>query len=304
MVMAEDYYKILGVPRNATQAEIKKAYRKLAVKYHPDKNQNDKSAEEKFKAISHANDVLSDPEKRKKYDRFGEHWNVQPEAGDSNPFGSRQRTYQGDPADFESFFGDGSGGFSDIFDNLFGGQKQNKRKSQTYSFAGNDLRAELEISLEEAYHGVSKTFTVKNEPMSIKLKPGIRDSQVLKLKGKGSEGIGGGPAGDLYITVKIKEDPNFKRKGDDLYTDLHLDIFKLILGGKAEVKTFSGILKLDISPGTQNEKVLRLRGKGMPEYNSSGNFGDLYVTIKAEVPIKLSSREKALFEELADLHRR
>src|SRR5438105_2869713 len=137
MVMAEDYYKILGVPRNATQADIKKAYRKLAIKYHPDKNQNDKSAEEKFKSISHANDVLSDPDKRKKYDQFGEHWN---DPGAGNPFNGGQRGYQqGTPEDFESFFGGNTGAFSDIFENLFGGQSQQKKKSRSYSFAGNDL---------------------------------------------------------------------------------------------------------------------------------------------------------------------
>ncbi|HXA02079.1 MAG TPA: J domain-containing protein [Cytophagaceae bacterium] len=298
--MAEDYYKILGIPRNATQAEIKKAYRKLAIKYHPDKNQNNKSAEEKFKAISHANDVLSDPEKRKKYDQFGEHWNAPHEPGESNPFSGGQRSYQGNTEDFENIFGGGA--YSDIFENLFGGQKS-KKKSRTYSFAGNDLRAEIEISLEEAYLGVSKTFTLKNQAMNIKLKPGIRDGQVLKLKGKGSEGIGGGEAGDLYITVKVKDDSDFKRKGDDLYTDLHVDIYTLILGGKAHIKAFSGILKVNISAGTQNEKVLRLRGKGMPVYNSPGSFGDLYITIKADVPLKLSDREKSLFEQLAHIHR-
>jgi curved DNA-binding protein len=299
--MAEDYYKILGVPRDATQADIKKAYRKLAIKYHPDKNQNNKAAEEKFKAISHANDVLSDPEKRKKYDQFGEHWNAPHEAGGANPFGG-QRTYQGSAEDFESFFGGGSGAYSDIFENLFGGGS--KKKSRTYSFAGNDLRSEIDITLEEAYHGVTKTFTLKNQTMNMKLKPGIRDAQVLKLKGKGTEGVNGGEAGDLYITVKVKEDPDFKRKGDDLYTDLHADIYTLILGGKAHVRTFSGMLKVDLGAGTQNEKVLRLRGKGMPVYNSPGSFGDLYITVKADVPVKLSDREKALFEELAHIHHR
>jgi curved DNA-binding protein len=302
--MAEDYYKILGVPRNATQEEIKKAYRKLAIKYHPDKNPNDKKAEEKFKTVSHANDVLSDPEKRKKYDQFGENWNIPHEQGEGRPFTGRQGTYQGNAEDFESFFGGNTGAFSDIFENLFGSGRQQKKKSRTYSFAGNDLRAEIEISLEEAYSGVNKTFTLRNQTMNIKLKPGIRDSQVLKLKGKGTEGINGGEPGDLYITVKVKDHPDFKRKGDDLYTDLHVDIYTLILGGKAEVKTLSGILKVDLSPGTQNEKVLRLRGKGMPLYNSPSHFGDLYITIKADVPAKLSEREKALFEQLAHIHKR
>jgi curved DNA-binding protein len=303
--MAEDYYKLLGIQRDATDEEIKKAYRKLAVKYHPDKNPGNKTAEEKFKAISQANEVLSNPEKRKKYDKFGENWNAYQDTGTgANPFSSGQERYYSGNAgnDFESFFGDGgSESYSDIFENIFG---RRRKRSENYAFAGGDLRAELEITLVEAYTGVSKTFTIKNQTMTIRLKPGIRDEQVLKLKGKGSAGINGGEAGDLYITVKVKEDPDFKRKGDDLYTTVHADIYSLVLGGKAEVKTLSGFLKLDIPAGTQNDKVLRLKGKGMPVYNSPGTFGDLYVIVKAEVPVRLTEREKALFQQLAEMHRK
>jgi curved DNA-binding protein len=296
--MAKDYYKILGVDRNAKEEDIKKAFRKLAVKYHPDKNPGNKAAEEKFKEANEANDVLSDPEKRKKYDRFGEHWNS-PNAGqeyESGGYGYSSMNTE----DFENVFGKGGGGFSDVFENIFGGRTGRQGRRNT-PFAGDDLRAEMEISLDEAYQGVTRLFSVNNQSLSIHLKPGIKDEQVLKLKGKGSAGVNQGPPGDLYLTIRVHENPAFKRKEDDLYTELPIDLYTAILGGKADVSTLGGTLKLDIPEETQNGKVLRLKGKGMPVYNKPGKFGDLYVTVSVNLPVNLSEKEKGLFRELSRL---
>lgn len=298
--MAKDYYKILGVDKNATEADIKKAFRKLAVKYHPDKNPGNKAAEEKFKEANEANDVLSDSEKRKKYDRFGENWNAPnaEQAYDSGYGYSSMNT-----GDFEDIFGGGGGGgFSDVFENIFGGKTGRQGRRNT-SFGGNDLRAEMEISLEESYHGVSKQFAINNQSLSIQLKPGIKDEQVLKLKGKGGQGINNGPAGDLYLTIKVKDHPVFKRINDDLNVEVTIDLYTAVLGGKADVNTFSGILKVDIPEGTQYGKKLRLKGKGMPVYNKPGAFGDLYVNVKVILPSKLNNEEKSLFKELSKINK-
>jgi curved DNA-binding protein len=295
--MAKDYYKILGVDKSVKEEEIKKAFRKLAIKYHPDKNPGNKAAEEKFKEINEANDVLSDPEKRKKYDRFGENWNAPnvEQAYDTGYGYSSMNT-----GDFENVFGEG-GGFADIFENIFGGGRTGRQSRRSTSFAGNDLRAEMEISLEEAYHGVAKQFSVNNQSLSIQLKPGIQDEQVLKLRGKGAPGINNGPPGDLYLTVKVKENPFLKRKENDLYEDISIDLYTAIMGGKADVRTLNGTLKVDIPEGTQYGRKLRLKGKGMPVYNKPKVFGDLYVTVKVNLPTKLSDKERSLFSELARL---
>jgi curved DNA-binding protein len=295
--MAKDYYKILGVDRNAKEEDIKKAFRKLAIKYHPDKNPGNKSAEDKFKEINEANDVLGDPQKRKKYDQFGENWNAPNVEQDYGSGGYGYSTMNTE--DFENVFGSG-GGFSDIFENIFGSRTSKQGRKST-SFAGNDINAEMEISLEEAYHGITKQFFLNNQSLSIQLKPGIKDEQILKLKGKGSPGINNGPPGDLYLTIKVKEHPTFKRKDNDLYTDLTIDLYTAVLGGKADVYIVSGIFKIDIPEETKNEKVLRLKGKGMPVYNKPGVFGDLYVKIKVDLPSNLSEKEKSLFRELASI---
>jgi curved DNA-binding protein len=305
--MKKDYYKILGIPKNASGEEIKKAYRKLAIKYHPDKNPGNKQAEEKFKEISEANDVLSDPEKRKKYDQFGEDWARYETAGAGN-FGNQYQssgsgggTYTMNEEDLKNMFG-GTDSFSDIFENIFStrGARGSYRKQ---SFKGSDINAEMEISLEEAFRGTKQNFTINNHSLSIALKPGIKDQQVLKLKGKGEPGINGSTAGDLYLTIRIKPHPLFERKGDDLYTDAHVDLYTAVLGGKAEIKTLDGALKIDIPEETQNDKVLRLRGKGMPVYDRSQGQGDLYIKIKVGLPSKLSSKEKELFKQLLKLRK-
>ncbi|WP_224995328.1 DnaJ C-terminal domain-containing protein [Cesiribacter sp. SM1] len=308
----KDYYKILGVSKTASQDEIKKAYRKLAVKYHPDKNKGDKVAEEKFKEISEANNVLSDPEKRRQYDELGSNWNRYQQTGGAGGFNwteyARQqqggRTYQA--YDFGDVFGGntksgGRGGFSDFFQNFFGGGFEGAGSRQASGFKGQDLQSEMGISLQDAYDGTTHIMNVHGEQLRIKLKPGIEDKQTLKLKGKGAPGVNGGPAGDLYLTVHVAPHQQFERKGDDLHTDLPVDLYTVLLGGKVTVNTLSGPVNMQLPALTQNGKVLRLRDKGMPRYNNPGQFGDLYVRIQVELPSQLSSEEKHLFEELKRL---
>jgi curved DNA-binding protein len=309
----KDYYKILGVNKNASAEEIKKAYRRLATKYHPDKNPGDKKAEEKFKEISEAKEVLSDPEKRKMYDQFGKDWKRYQAAGAQGDFdwskyknqqgqrGSRTYQYESD-ADFGEFFG-GSGGFSDFFESLFGnwGMRSGGAQRQTAAFRGQDVSAEMVISLEEAYYGTSRQFRHNNETLKLNIKPGINDGQKLRMAGRGSSGRGGSARGDLYITVRLAEDPRYLRKGDDLYVKLPLDIYTAVLGGTVEVQTFKGKIKLTIPAETENEKKFRLKGLGMPHFNHPQQFGDLFVTVELRIPKDLSAQEQKLFRQLRDM---
>lgn len=304
--MAKDYYKILGIGKNASADEVKKAYRKLAKKYHPDKNQGNRQAEEKFKEISEANDVLSDPEKRKKYDQFGENW-TRYETGGGFGNSYEQQGYGGQAytmteEDLKNMFG-GGGGFSDIFENIFGGRTRSSGGRRKTAFKGSDYNADLQISLEESFHGSTQRFTINGQTLSIKLKPGIKDGQVLKLKGKGEPGISGGSSGDLYLTIHVRPHPQIERKDNDLYIDTHIDLYTAVLGGKAEIKTLDGILKMDIPAETPNDKTLRLRGKGMPDYDHPDQRGDLYAKIKIDLPSGLSTKEKELFAELQALRK-
>lgn len=294
-----DYYKILGVPKNATQDEIKKAYRKLAVKYHPDKNPGNKEAERKFQEINEANEVLSDPEKRKKYDALGENWRQYQESGGrpggfdwsqyTSPGGGF--TFEGDPSDF---FG---GGFSDFFSSIFGGGGARR----TRSFKGQDFRADVELTLEEAWHGAARIFDLQGKKIRMKIKPGIKDGQVLSVKGKGALGINGGPAGDLYVTVRVLPHPVYTRAGDDLEQTITIDVYTAVLGGSASAQTFTGKVNFSIPAGVQQGKVLRLKGKGMPVYDMSGKFGDMLVKINIAMPVNLSEEEKELFAKLKAL---
>lgn len=297
----KDYYKTLGVDKNATQDQIKSAYRKLAVKYHPDKTKGDKAAEEKFKEIGEAYEVLKDPEKRKKYDQFGDQWKHYQQAGTGGGFdwsqftggngGSAHYTYQGDMGDMF-----GGGGFSDFFDTLFGGGF--KSSGRGTSKRGQDFEAELRITLEDAYHGSTKLFEVGSDSIKLKIKPGIADGQKLRILGKGSKGIRGGQAGDLYIRITILPDPVFQRKGDDLYTDLNIPLYTVILGGKIKFKTFKSEVNITIPKDSQNGKILKLQGLGMPVYNKSNEFGNLYMTLKVILPQNLTEKEIKLFKEL------
>ncbi|HEX8548733.1 MAG TPA: DnaJ C-terminal domain-containing protein, partial [Cytophagaceae bacterium] len=255
-----------------------------------------KVAEEKFKEANEAHEVLGDADKRKYYDRFGENWEHHKNAGTNtaggyNPYGSgrgqRQQEY-GDQGDFESMFGGGG----DIFENLFGG----RRSSRGPNPAAN-VEAELSISLDEAYYGTSKSFMLDGESMNINLKPGIGDGQKLKLKGKGRH-AGQGQRGDLYLTIRVLPKSGFERKGDDLHEEIIINLYTAVLGGKVDVKTISTTLKIDIPAGTQPDKILRLKGKGMPVYKQENVFGDLYIKIKVALPQKLSEEERSLFEKL------
>ncbi len=309
----KDYYKVLGVSKNATKDEIKKAYRKLAVKFHPDKNKGNKEAEEKFKEINEANEVLSDEEKRKKYDQFGENWQYYQQSGQqggfdwsqyANPGGGQQYySYSGDAGDF------GGSGFSDFFETLFGGggfggsQSRTRRRgsSRSAQLRGEDLSAELSITLNDAYHGAEKIFDLDGQSIKLKIRPGIADGQVLKLGGKGGAGHRGGSAGDLLLKIKVLSDPVFERKGNDLYTNLNVNLYTAVLGGKAPLRTFKGTINISIPKESQNGKVMRLQGMGMPVYGKSGQFGDLYAKINVDIPTSLSSKESDLFKELQKL---
>ena len=304
-----DYYKILGVDKNASQDDVKKAFRKLARKYHPDLNPNDPSAKDKFQEINEANEVLSDPEKRKKYDEYGEHWKHADEfeaqkkarqhagagGGGFSGFGGDGGSYWYS-SDGEGFSGGDAGVFSDFFESMFGHRGGGGRGGS--GFRGQDFNAELHLSLRDAAQTHKQVLNVNGKQVRITIPAGVADGQVIKLKGYGGEGINGGPAGDLYITFRIAEDPVFKRLGDDLYVDVEVDLYTAVLGGEKVVDTLEGKVKLRIKPETQNGTKVRLKGKGFPIYKKEGQFGDLIVTYSVKIPTSLTDRQKELFREL------
>lgn len=300
--MAKDYYSILGLTKTATEEEIKKAFRKLAVKYHPDKNAGNKEAEEKFKEINEAYEVLSDPEKRKMYDRYGANWDQFNGAQQgthqyqgASPGGGQYDHFEGDPREF---FGE-SGDFSDLFGEFFnrsGAAGSGRRGGRKYK--GQDYNAAMSITLEEAFHGTARVITVNEQKIRITLKPGAYAGLTIKLAGKGAPGINGGPAGDLYITIQVLPHPVYQREGDHLRQTVTVDLFTAVLGGEKEVSTFPGMVKLKIPAGTQNGKVLRIRGKGMPVYNRAGEAGDMLVEIRVWIPEQLTEQQRQLFRQL------
>jgi curved DNA-binding protein len=308
----KDYYKILGVERNASADEIKKAFRKLAIKYHPDKNPGDKTAEEKFKEINEANEVLSDPEKRKKYDELGSNWkNYQQGGNKAEDFDwSRWRTQnQGSRQGFgthgghEDMFNEG-GEFSDFFESIFGRSGFSQRSAGGRAAKGEDYRTETTISLEEAYSGTSRRIELNDETLDIKFKPGIQDKQVLRLKGKGGQGYNGGPRGDIYITVGIPGHPHYKRKDNDLYCNISVELYTAILGGKQLIRTLKGNIRITIAPETENGQTLRLKGLGMPVFGKTNEYGDLYAKVKILLPKNLSIEETELFKKLSEIHKK
>jgi curved DNA-binding protein len=300
----KDYYKILGVTKDASAKEIKKAYRKLAARHHPDKNPDNKEAEEKFKEINEANEVLSDIEKREKYDTLGSNWEAYQHTGDdwrdyANQQKQQRRYSRGGSSEF---YRDSRGeDFSSFFETFFGGGRQTRRQGRAQErnvFKGSDVQAELPITLFEAYKGSKRTFEINNEKLRINIKPGSYEGQKLKIKGKGQPGANGGPRGDLYILVAIQPDFNFQRKGDNLLYEANVDIYTAILGGKIEIPTMSHSVKITIPEGIDIEKTLRLKGKGMPKYRNPKQYGDLLVKLKIDLPKILSQEEKELFEKL------
>lgn len=304
----KDYYKTLGVSRTATADEIKKEFRKMAKKFHPDKNPGNAQAEKKFKEVNEAYEVLSDPEKRKQYDQFGENYKQYQQGGGANADDFFRQYQQGrgggtyTQGNYEDIFGGagGGGGFSDFFQNLFGGAGGSRQYGggRTRAQQGQDYTAKYEINLEDAYKGVDTVINVGNEKLKVPLKPGVRDGQKLRIKGKGGPGMGGGPNGDLYLEVTVRKHPVFERREDDLYRDMGISVYTAALGGKITVPLLDGSITMTIPAATNNGKVLRLKGKGMPVYGKADTYGDLYLTVRLQLPDSLSKEELALFEEL------
>lgn len=290
-----DYYKILGVNKNATPEEIKKAYRRLARKFHPDLNPNDKDAKRNFQQINEANEVLSDPEKRKKYDQYGADWEHAEDYQKAGQYQQQQAAWSGSEPYAESF---NEEGFSDFFESLFGGGG-GQRRAYRVKFRGEDYHAELHLSLMDAYTTHKQTLTVNGKNIRITIPAGIENGQTIKIAGHGGPGRNGGPSGDLFITFSVDNMPKFKRLGNDLYTTVDLDLYTAVLGGDLIIDTLDGKVKLNIKPDTQNETKVKLTGKGFPVYRKEGQFGNLYVTFSIRIPTNLTQKQKELFKELS-----
>ena len=297
-----DYYKTLGVSKSASADDIKKAYRKLARKMHPDLNPNDKEAHKKFQQINEANEVLSDPEKRKKYDQYGENW----KHADQYEKAKQQQGAQGfggggfggeDFGQYTYSSGDDSS-FSDFFESLFGGG--GRRKSQS-KFRGQDYSSELHLSLTDASKTQKQTLTINGKNVRITIPAGVENGQVIRLKGYGSAGANGGPNGDLLITFVINNNTAFKRDGNDLSKTEDIDLYTALLGGEKTIDTLDGKIKLKVSPETQSGTRIRLKGKGFPVYKKEGEYGDLYITWNVKLPTNLTAKQKELFTELSKL---
>lgn len=312
-----DYYKILGLDKKASEADVKKTYRKLARKHHPDLNPNDSTAKQKFQQINEANEVLSDPAKRAKYDKYGKDWmhaeefekqrqqqeQYQKQYGQS---GGRQRTTGSfEDSDFSEFF-------ESMFGGGFGGRQEtggrasdpfSRRSSNQSKYRGQDFNAEIKLTLRDVFTTQKQTLSVNGKNIRITIPGGIENGQTIKITGHGGPGVNGGPNGDLYITFAITNDTPFKREGSDLYTEVNLDIYNAILGGEMPIDTFVGKAKLKIKPGTQNETKVKLKGKGFPVYKREDEFGDLYVTYKIKVPTNLTPKEIELFSQLSNLRK-
>jgi len=289
-----DYYKILGIPKTATPQEIKSAYRKLARKLHPDLNPNDKDAKTKFQQINEANEVLSDPEKRKKYDQYGKDWQHAEEFEKQKQY-QQQSSNQRGPRYSETQSDDD---FSDFFASMFGGAANPGRGRQA-KYRGEDYNAELNLNLVDAYKTQKQTITVNGKNLRITIPAGIENGQTIKIAGHGGPGTNGGPNGDLYITFSIANDPKIKRLGNDLFINEYLDLYTAVLGGELTMDTLSGKVKLKVKPETQNGSKVKLKGKGFPVYKNEGQFGDLYVTFTIKIPTNLTDKQKELFTELS-----
>jgi len=308
----KNYYDVLGVAKNASDADIKKAFRKLARKYHPDIAKDKKVAEAKFKEINEANEVLSDPDKRRKFDELGEDWN-RPE----RQHGQRTGGFGGGAEDGAEFRFEGTG-FSDFFEQFFGSRGRPEsgfgraggdgRGGESFARRGRDIESDILVTLNEAMHGSTRTINLeridpgtgqsKMQTLRVKIPPGVQEAQLIRLAGKGQEGLGGGDSGDLYLRVQFASHPDFRVRGANLYYDLNLSPWEAVLGASVHIPTLDGTVSLKIPPGTTAEKEFRLRGKGLP--TSDGVRGDLHAIVYIQIPPKLTPEEKVLWEQLAD----
>lgn len=308
-----DYYKLLELDKSASQAEIKKAYRKLARKYHPDLNPNDKAAQLKFQQINEANEVLSDPEKRKKYDQYGKDWQhaEQFEEARKQQTAGGARRGGGYGQDFGGFGGNQGGysysgnfdddTFSDFFEQMFGSNARAHGSRRDRHFKGQDYNAELQLKLSDVYQSHKQTLTINGKNIRLTIPAGVENGQTIKIKGHGGPGVQGGPKGDLFITFSIINDTKFRREKENLYTTVDVDLYTALLGGEITVNTFSGKARLKVKPETQSGSKIKLKGKGFPIYRSEGQFGDLYITYRIKMPTNLSEKEKELLRQLQKL---
>lgn len=290
-----DYYQVLGIPKTASEKDIKAAYRKLARKYHPDLNPDNKAAEAKFKEINEANEVLSDPENRKKYDKYGKDW----KHGEEFEKAQGQRQGQSQPGTGQQGFSGQD--YSDFFESMFGGSRASSGHRQSTKFKGQDYNAELHLNLKDVYTTQKQVLTVNNKKIRLTIPAGVENGQLIKITGNGGPGINGGPNGDLYIKFIIENQSEFKREGNNLYKEVPVDLYTSILGGEITVDTFDGKVKLKIKPETKNETKVKLKGKGFPVYKKEGQFGDLILTYQIKIPTNLSEKEKELFKELQQI---
>ncbi len=322
----KDYYEILGVEKNASADEIRKAYRRLARKYHPDVNPDDESAEDRFKDVNEAYEVLSDEEKRAKYDRFGSQWRqYERTGGRAEDFDwSQWRTQPGGasggyrtvtPEEFEQMFG-GAGGFSDFFETLFGGRAPSgagsargfgndpfrQTRTRARPRAGRDVEHEVEVTLEEAFQGTTRNIQYENgRTIQARIPRGVRSGSRIRLSGQGQPGVSGGAAGDLYLVVRVLPHDRFRREGDDLHVTVPVDLYSMLMGGSTTVSSIDRSVRLAIPPETENGRVFRLSGLGMPNLQDPDQRGDLYATVQVELPKNLSDEEKDLLRQLQEL---
>ncbi len=288
-----DYYKVLGVKKNASAGEIKKAYRKLARKYHPDVNQGDSQAEKKFKQVNEAYEVLSNDENRKKYDKYGKDWMHADEIEKQK----KARAQYAGGAGYSDF--GGGGDYSEFFESMFGGGFRGGGRSM--KFRGQDFNAELTLNLTDVLKTHKRTLTVNGKNIRLTIPAGVENGQTIKIKGHGGKGMNGGPNGDLYITFNIVNNTDFRREGDNLYRNVDLDLYTAVLGGEIVLNTLNGKVKLKVKPETQDGTKVKLKGKGFPVYKKEGKYGDLYITYHIKIPTGLSKKEKELFSELKKL---
>jgi curved DNA-binding protein len=296
-----DYYKVLGVEKNADEKEIQKAFRKLARQYHPDLNPNDKDAEKHFKEINEAYEVLSDSDKRAKYDQLGSSYNQWQQRGGQNAGGFNWGDWSnaGNYGGSYNYNTEGGADFSDFFSTIFGGRQQ--RDTYRQATRGRDIEQSIEITLEEAYKGTERVLNRGGKKKTIRIPAGATDGTRIRVSGEGETGFGGGSQGDLYLVVTVRPEPNFERKDDDLYADLKISLFTAVLGGEVYVPTLAGSVKVRIPAGTQSGKTIRIADRGMPRLRQPDQKGDLYARVLIQVPTNLSEEERNIFEQLRDM---